>query len=114
MVHEHACPAQAEALRRRVLDLFEQPLKEIAARELFRFIWAQREKDLTKHSMKEMCKVLQVSEAGYYKWLRTRSQPYKYDELLAKIRQIRIKSKVWCEFPHDRYGHRQCLRNELS
>jgi len=36
-----------------------------------------------------MCKVLQVSEAGYYKWSRRQSKPYKYDELLAKIRQIR-------------------------
>lgn len=35
-----------------------------------------------------MCKVLDVSEAGYYKWLRT-SRHYKYDELLTKIRQIR-------------------------
>ena len=36
-----------------------------------------------------MCKVLSVSEAGYYKWLNRSSRPYKYDELLAKIRQIR-------------------------
>lgn len=36
-----------------------------------------------------MCKVLNVSETGYYKWLRRQSRPYKYDELLAKIRQIR-------------------------
>ena len=36
-----------------------------------------------------MCRVLQVSEVGYYKWLKRQSKPYKYDELLAKIRQIR-------------------------
>lgn len=36
-----------------------------------------------------MCKVLQVSEVGYYKWLKRESKPNKYDELLAKIRQIR-------------------------
>lgn len=36
-----------------------------------------------------MCKVLDVSETGYYKWLKRHSRPYKYDELLAKIRQIR-------------------------
>ena len=36
-----------------------------------------------------MCRVLQVSEAGYYKWLKRQSIPYKYSELLAKIRQIR-------------------------
>ena len=36
-----------------------------------------------------MCKVLKVSEAGYYKWFKRQSKPFKYDELLAKIRQIR-------------------------
>ena len=36
-----------------------------------------------------MCKVLQVSEAGYYKWLKRQSMPDKYDKLLAKIREIR-------------------------
>ncbi|CAA7603257.1 Hypothetical protein DEACI_4080 [Acididesulfobacillus acetoxydans] len=30
-----------------------------------------------------------MSAAGYYKWLNRASRPYKYDELLAKIRQIR-------------------------
>ncbi|KGP75192.1 transposase [Desulfosporosinus sp. Tol-M] len=39
-----------------------------------------------------MCEVLNVSEAGYYKWLRRQSIPYKYDELLAKIRQIRANT----------------------
>lgn len=32
---------------------------------------------------------MQVSEAGYYKWLHTKDRPYKYQDLLAKIRQIR-------------------------
>lgn len=36
-----------------------------------------------------MCKVLHVSETGYYKWLRHQTKPNKYDELLAKILQIR-------------------------
>ena len=39
-----------------------------------------------------MCQVLRVSEAGYYRWLRTRERPYKYDDLLAKIRQIRAEN----------------------
>lgn len=45
--------------------------------------------DKARHSIKTMCKVLYVSETGYYKWLKGHSRPYKYDELLAKIRQIR-------------------------
>ena len=33
--------------------------------------------------------MLSISETGYYKWLKRQSHPYKYDKLLAKIRQIR-------------------------
>ena len=39
-----------------------------------------------------MCRVLQVSEAGYYKWLKRKSKPDKYHDLLAKIRQIRAEN----------------------
>ena len=60
---------------------------------MFRFIGIQKKKDEAKHSVKEMCKVLHVSEAGYYRWRRTQNSPYKYDDLLAKIRQIRAENK---------------------
>lgn len=51
-------------------------------------------KDLTKqHSVKVMCRVLDVSEAGYYKWLKNQDSPYKYEKLLAKIRQIRAENE---------------------
>lgn len=39
-----------------------------------------------------MCRVLGVSENGYYKWLKVQSKPDKYKELLAKIRQIRAEN----------------------
>lgn len=39
-----------------------------------------------------MCKVLKVSETGYYKWLKRKYRPYKYDELLAKIFQVRAEN----------------------
>lgn len=32
--------------------------------------------------------VLEVSEQGYYKWLKTREKPYKHESLLAKIKAI--------------------------
>ena len=37
--------------------------------------------------------MLRVSEAGDYRWLHTRTRPDKYDDLLAKIRQIRAENK---------------------
>lgn len=40
-----------------------------------------------------MCRVLDVSEAGYYKWLKNQDSPYKYEKLLAKIRQIRAENE---------------------
>ena len=52
----------------------------------------QKIKEPTKHSIKEFCKVLKVSEAGYYKWLRLQNRPYKYNDLLAKIREIRAEN----------------------
>ena len=42
--------------------------------------------------------MLLVSEAGYYCWLRTLTRPNKYDDLLAKIRQIRAENKDYGAF----------------
>ena len=35
-----------------------------------------------------MCQVLQISEAGYYKYLRQKAKPQKTESLLAKIYEI--------------------------
>ena len=42
--------------------------------------------------MKAMCSALRVSEAGYYKWVKRQNKAYKYEELLAKIYQIRAEN----------------------
>lgn len=52
----------------------------------------QKVKEPAQHSIKELCKVLNVSEAGYYQWLKLQNRPYKYHDLLAKIREIRAKN----------------------
>ena len=38
--------------------------------------------------VKKMCQVLQISEAGYYKYLRQKAKPQKTESLLATIYQI--------------------------
>lgn len=40
-----------------------------------------------------MCQSLEVTEAGYYKWVRTQERPYKYEDLLAKIHEIRAENE---------------------
>lgn len=53
----------------------------------------QGTKTSTVQSVKNMCQVLQVSETGYYKWLSAQERPYKYEHLLAEIRQIRAENQ---------------------
>lgn len=38
-----------------------------------------------KWSVIALCRVLQVSESGYYKYLRNKGKPYKYADLLKQI-----------------------------
>lgn len=38
-----------------------------------------------KWSVAALCRVLQVSESGYYKYLRNKGKPYKYADLLKQI-----------------------------
>lgn len=39
-------------------------------------------------SITALCRVLQVSESGYYKYLRNKEKPYKYADLLKRIHNI--------------------------
>ena len=40
------------------------------------------------YSVKKLCKVLSVSETGYYKWKRNRNRPKAWQVLLQKIYEI--------------------------
>ena len=47
-----------------------------------------------------MCKILKISESGYYRWLRNRSKKTKRQLLLVKIKEI------LAEHPdNDNYGY---------
>ena len=41
-----------------------------------------------EYSVKKLCKVLTVSETGYYKWKRNRSRPKSWQILLQEIYKI--------------------------
>jgi transposase InsO family protein len=41
-----------------------------------------------KWSVTALCRVLQVSESGYYKYLRNKNKPYKYADLLKQIYEL--------------------------
>ena len=75
----------ANDILKRALGFFAESQKKYTTRELFQWVWIQKNRENTKHNIKIMCKVLHISEAGYYKWLKRHSNPYKYDDVLAKI-----------------------------
>lgn len=43
------------------------------------------------YPISKMCTILSVTEQGYYKWLKMKDNPHKYDTLLAIIHDIRNK-----------------------
>lgn len=59
------------------------------AEYIFEFRQKSFESRLEKdYSVKKLCKVLSVSETGYYKWKRNRSKPKAWQILLQKIYEI--------------------------
>jgi len=66
-------------------------------------------KEKVKYSIKTICNVVHVSETGYYKWLKNRSKPYKHEDLLAKILQIRAENPDYGA--HRMYLHLQLYDN---
>jgi len=53
-----------------------------------------------RYTVKSMCKILKVSESGYYRWLKNKDKPSKRQLLLVNIREI------LSEHPdNDNYGY---------
>jgi len=52
----------------------------------------------TEYSIEFMRKTLGVTRGGYYKWLKNRNKPYKYESLLAKMKQILEEDKENSEY----------------
>ena len=55
-----------------------------------------------KYPVNRMCKALNISESGYYRWLKNKDKPTKQQLLLVEIR------KILKEYPdNDNYGSRR-------
>ncbi|GIM47703.1 putative transposase InsK for insertion sequence element IS150 [Collibacillus ludicampi] len=59
-----------------------------------------------KYSIDELCKFLQISRSGYYKYVKRQQQPHKDEELKEKIRAVYEQRK-------GRYGYRR-IQAELE
>ena len=66
------------------LFAFMTSAKEVEAKKRFEFINSNKE----IYTIAEMCRILNVSRQGYYKYLNYLDKPYKYAQLLVMIRAI--------------------------
>ena len=72
---------------------FRKEPKEVKSFELFQFI----KNHAKKFRVKNYCIILNVSESGYYKWLKSKDKPNKDEALLAKIKETQneyLKMKI--------------------
>lgn len=77
---------------------FRKRLEEVKICERHLFILEC--KDI--YTVKEMCRVLKISESGYYRWLKNRSKPTKQQLLLVEIYAILAEHE-----DNDNYGVRR-------
>ena len=54
------------------------------------------------YAVKLMCKVLKISESGYYRWLKNRDKPSKRKLLLVKIKEILSEHQDNANYGYDR------------
>lgn len=66
---------------------FRRPPEEVKAKDLYSFITARKE----KYHVSEMCRVLKVSESGYYRRIKRAKNNENKEILSAKIKEILSK-----------------------
>lgn len=74
-------------------EFFRKRPKKIGACSKFEYIFQFKQKNFESqlkkdYSVKKFCKVLTVSETGFYKWKRNRNKPKAWQILLQKIYEI--------------------------
>ena len=55
-----------------------------------------------RYAVKLMCKVLKISESGYYRWLKNKDKPSKRHLLLVKINEILSEHPDNANYGYDR------------
>ena len=55
-----------------------------------------------RYAVKLMCKVLKISESGYYRWLKNKDKPSKRQLLLVKIKEILSEHPDNANYGYDR------------
>jgi meiotically up-regulated gene 157 (Mug157) protein len=92
---EEEIKAENERLRKRIKTsqedkkyyrmhgFFRQRPEEVNKDQRMKYIELRSQEG--KWNVAALCRVLQVSESGYYKYLRNKSKPYKYADLLKQI-----------------------------
>ena len=74
-------------------EFFRKRPEKIEACSKFEYIFQFKQKNFESqlkkdYSVKKLCKVLTVSETGFYKWKRNRNKPKAWQILLQKIYEI--------------------------
>ena len=65
-------------------SVFRKRPEEVKTSERHLFIVKFRD----KYTVKQMCKVLGVTESGFYRWLRNKAKPAKRELLLVEIKNL--------------------------
>ena len=65
-----------------------------------------------RYAVKLMCKVLKISESGYYRWLKNKDKPSKRHLLLVKINEILSEHPDNANYGYDRIHKALEIRGE--
>ena len=89
---------RANEILKDALGFFAKDPEEVKTSRLYRYIGSRRQ----QWSIKTLCRILGVSESGYYRSLRITDKPKRREHLLVRIKEIIGQYK-----DNDNYGARR-------
>ena len=81
-----------------MLSVFCKRPEEVKTAERHTFVLKYK----NRYTVKLMCKVLKISESGYYRWLKNKDKLSKRQLLLVKIKEIISKHPDNANYGYDR------------